>query len=211
MVHLYITDVSALLLPKECPELVAKLSEERQQKLKMLLQPEKQKQCLGAGLLLEKVLAQHGVSADSVRVGKNGKPEVDGIFFNLSHSGALVVCAVSDKLVGCDIEQRKAAPLHLAERFFGERERAYLATFTGEEYDHQFFRLWTMKESYVKMTGEGMSLSFDSFEIIPGDTMCVLRDGQRQDCYLTEYEVSGYQVTVCAKEEAFDEIQWEII
>lgn len=211
MVQLYVASIANLPEPDACSALVSLLSKERQQKWKALLQSDKKKQCLGAGLLLNKVLSYYHVSAEDVGVGKNGKPEVDGICFNLSHSGELVVCAVSETQVGCDIEQRKAVPLYLAERFFGTREKEYLSAFTGAEYDRQFFRLWTMKESYVKMTGEGMSLFLDAFEIIPGDEIRVFCDGQIQDCYLKEYEVSGYQITVCAKEEAFAEIQWETI
>lgn len=192
MVHLYITDVRMLPLPSECPELVNRLSAERQQKLKTLLQKEKQKQCLGAGLLLEKVLAQHGVSADSVRVGKDGKPEVDGIFFNLSHSGDLVICAISDVTVGCDIEKRREVPTHLAERFFSDGEKAYLASFAGETYEREFFRLWTRKESYVKMTGEGMARSLDAFDVFQ-------KNGEK--CYFNEHEVEGYQISVCTEEE----------
>ena len=198
MVYLYIADVRKLPLPKECPELAAKLSNERRQKLETLSQPEKQKQCLGAGLLLEKALACHGVSADSVRVGEHGKPKADGICFNLSHSGDLVICAVSQVPVGCDIERRRETPTHLAERFFSDGEKAYLASFVGEEYNHQFFRLWTMKESYAKMTGEGLARSLDTFDVL---------QKKGESCHFSEYEIEGYQISVCTEEEIDLEIE----
>ena len=42
-----------------------------------------------------------------LRTNENGKPIVEGICFNLSHSGDYVICAVSERPVGCDIEQIK--------------------------------------------------------------------------------------------------------
>lgn len=192
MVHLYIADISGLLLPNECPELVSRLSPERQQRLRTLLQEEKKKQCLGAGLLLEKALAYHGISSEHVRVGKNGKPEVDGIYFNLSHSGKYVVCAVSDSTVGCDIEKRRKISPHLAERYFCTAEKIHLEPFEGEAYEQEFFRLWTKKESYVKMTGEGLATAMDTLDVLQ-------KEGR--DCFFEEYEFDGYQIAVCTEKE----------
>ena len=74
----------------------------------------------------------------------------------------------------------------------------------GEERDHRFFRIWTMKESYIKMTGEGMRLSFDCFEfLLDSEKTRVRRDGKILSCHIMEYDIPGYKVSVCAKEEEF--------
>ena len=58
-----------------------------------------------------------------------------------------------------------------------------------------------MKESYVKMTGEGMSLPFDQFEVIPGETgASVRRGGRLLPCRLHEYTIPGYKAAVCTEE-----------
>ncbi len=207
MVQVYVADITNLPDITEQSEVFQQLPVWRQQKIRYLQQPQSRKQSVGAGLLLHKVLARYGISSQEVYLGEQGKPEVKGLHFNLSHSGDLVVCAVGDKLVGCDVELQREVPRSLAERFFCEREKEYLSRFIGEGYMQEFFRLWTAKESYVKMTGEGMSLAFDAFEIIPGDAMQILRNGQIQDCFVKEYQISEYQITICSEEETFTEMK----
>lgn len=192
MVYLYIANISALPLPDECPKLVGGLSSERRKRLETLLQAEKKKQCLGAGLLLEKALDYHGISAEHVHIGENGKPEVEGIYFNLSHSGDYVICAVSDVLVGCDIEKRRTVSHQLAERYFCNAEKVHLESFTDEAYEREFFRIWTRKESYAKMTGEGMAITVDAFNVLQ-------KEGRGY--FFEEYEFEGYQIAVCTETE----------
>ncbi len=212
MVSLYIADISRLSDPKDRPELLQGLSEERNLKIYSQKQAEKRKQSFGAGLLLREVLLRHGVSEKAVYVGQNGKPMVEKISFNISHSGKMVACAVSDKPVGCDVEEIKAVPEGMVARFFSDGERRYLQEFEGEAYQEAFFRLWTMKESYAKMTGEGMSRLLGSFELLcdssslPDDGPRVFRSGEVQSCVFHEYHMPGYQITVCAEEAEFKDL-----
>ena len=199
MVKLYVADITNLPEPLSCPELLQKLSPERQQKVHNSKHEKSRKQSMGAGLLLQKVLALYHMEMSSVVVGEHGKPMLEGFEFNLSHSGNLVICAVSDKPVGCDVEQLRKAPERVAERYFSESEKEYLNQFGGEDYDTEFFRLWTMKESYVKMTGEGMGLPLGAYEIVLGDCARVIRNGEVQECYLSEIEMDGYIISICAK------------
>ena len=71
---------------------------------------------------------------------------------------------LSDCEVGCDIEKNANAPLEVAEHYFYHSELAYIKA--AKNKDKAFFTLWTLKESYMKMTGRGMSLPLDSFEVI---------------------------------------------
>lgn len=203
MVHLYMADITHL--PEQELELL-NLPKERVQKIERQQNAEKKRQTLGAGLLLKDVLEKHGISQTEVRFGQYGKPEADRLCFNLSHSGNLVVCAVSDKPVGCDVEKVRKAPKGIAKRYFCENEYMYLETLEEAKYDTEFFRLWTMKESYVKMTGEGLRLPTDEFEMILSEEVKVLRDGEIQECFIKEYTVSGYRITVCAKECEFSNL-----
>ena len=90
---------------------------------------------------------------------------MDGLFFNVSHAGDYVVGVLSDCEVGCDIEKNANAPLEVAEHYFYHSELAYIKA--AKNKDKAFFTLWTLKESYMKMTGRGMSLPLDSFEVVP--------------------------------------------
>lgn len=206
MVYVYLADVTHLPDPKEAPEIMKGLPEERKQKILRYRQVADRKRSLGAGLLLKKVLARHNHRIDSVTYGVNGKPEISGIHFNLSHSHNKVVCAVSDKLVGCDIEKIEEVTEKIAERFFAKSEIAYLNSFKYQEKMREFFRIWTMKESYMKMTGEGMSLGLHNFEIVFGNEVEICREGKRCSCNIREYEIPGYKLTVCAEETEFAEI-----
>jgi len=101
--------------------------------------------------------------------GEKGKPmlkdSVD-MFFNISHSGEWVVCAVSDKEVGLDIELIKDAKMKVANRFFSPSEIEVLNSLDGVAQNVQFFTLWTAKESYLKYLGTGLTKALNSFDVI---------------------------------------------
>ena len=203
MVDLYIMNISGLPDPAEHREIMDGLWEERKQKILRYQRAENRRQSLGAGRLLQHALQRRGLEAAELRYGPNGKPEAAGMHFNLSHSDEWVACAVSDQPVGCDLE--KIGPVHegIAKRFFTENEVRYLECFDGQAKLDEFFRLWTMKESYMKMTGEGLSLGLNHCEFVLEDPVQVYRDGQRCDCWVREYALPGYKLTVCAQEQDF--------
>ena len=205
MVYVYIADIADFPDPLECPEIMKGLPEERVNKIRKYKQVKDRKQSLGAGLLLLKVFEEQGRFPKEITYGFNGKPEAEGIQFNLSHSQDKAVCVVGEKPVGVDIEKVEEIRENIAKRFFTTKENAYLDQFCEEERKREFFRLWTMKESYMKMTGEGMKLSLDRFEFDLGETIKVYRDGTLCDCYIKEYDVPGYRLTVCAGEDRFAE------
>ena len=200
MVKLYVADISNLPDPLLVPDELKKLPMERQQRIHNMQQEKSRKQSMGVGLLLQKVLALYHMQDSQVYTGEHGKPMIEGLEFSLSHSGNLVVCAVSNKPVGCDVERLREAPRGVAKRCFSEGEQAYLSQFSEVEYDREFFKLWTMKESYVKMTGEGMAQTLGTFEVVVGEEARVCRYGELQDCFLQDVEIEGYVAAVCAKE-----------
>ena len=226
MIKLYVADISYLPDPLSVPDELKKLPKKRQQRIHNLKQENSRKQSMGVGLLLQKVLALSHMEDSQVYVGEHGKPMIDGLEFSLSHSGDMVICAVSVKPVGCDVEKIRKAPKGVAERYFSCGEQEYLNQFSGEDYDRAFFRLWTMKESYVKMTGEGMGVPFEAYEVVvsvvgcegtyrkSADSQCqecaqVIRDGKKQTCYLNSMEMEGYILSICAESSAHVESIWE--
>ena len=182
-------------------------------------QEKSRKQSMGVGLLLQKVLALYHMKDSQVFIDKHGKPVIHGLEFSLSHSGNMVVCVVSEEPVGCDAEEIRKAPKGVAERCFTDGEQAWLSQFSVDEYDREFFRLWTMKESYVKMTGEGLRVPFETYEVVVDQCatdcnagcMQVLRDGKVQACYLSTMELEGHMISICAEELTQVEVIWENI
>ncbi len=107
--------------------------------------------------------------------GERGKPELApeftglGLRFNVSHSALLVAMAVTRAgRVGVDVEclNARAAPLALATRYFNAAEARQLAGSPATEQQRHFYRLWTLKEAWLKATGTGVAdgLAGISFE-----------------------------------------------
>ena len=197
MTNFYLLDVTDLPDPLENKTVLSGIPDWRRTYILRYLRECDRKLSLGAWRLMEETLTKHGFSAENVIIGKNGKPECEGVYFNLSHSGDMVLCAISDAPVGCDIEKVCDAPMEVAERVFTEKERRYISGAESDmETNHRFFKLWTTKESYMKMTGEGLSLSPDRIEINLDD-LTVMRDGILQSCTLQNSMVDGYEISVC--------------
>ncbi|MEJ6391561.1 4'-phosphopantetheinyl transferase family protein [Gymnodinialimonas ulvae] len=92
-----------------------------------------------------------------------GKPALrDGaVAFNLSHSGALAVLAISRAgPVGIDVERidRTIDVPGLSQSCFLPAERAVLDALEPDARQRRFFAFWTAKEAVMKRTGQGMSL-----------------------------------------------------
>lgn len=105
--------------------------------------------------------------------GEKGKPYFKNIpiNFSLSHSGDYVFCVFSEQEVGADIQYKKPdAGERVVKRFFTEAEReAWKRCATQEEREELFYKLWSRKEAYGKLTGEGIvaATAVDVMEALP--------------------------------------------
>ncbi|MGB9370046.1 MAG: 4'-phosphopantetheinyl transferase superfamily protein [Xanthobacteraceae bacterium] len=107
-----------------------------------------------------------------------GKPRVSpevGPHFNLSHCAGLVACAVSNELeLGIDVEPLdREAPLEIAKVHFTPTEQAWIAALPSPERGVAFWKVWTLKEAFIKATGRGLrqplhdfSVAFDPLRVI---------------------------------------------
>jgi 4'-phosphopantetheinyl transferase len=83
--------------------------------------------------------------------------------FSIAHTQGMVVCAVCRQgetvRVGVDVESvvRTAQMLRIARRYFAPTEASYLAALTDTARPQAFFRLWTLKEAYLKAYGRGIA------------------------------------------------------
>ncbi|MCR4624504.1 MAG: 4'-phosphopantetheinyl transferase superfamily protein [Lachnospiraceae bacterium] len=189
-VNIYYADISGLLRsPGEYEKLMEHLSDERCSKTLKIKHLEGRCRSVGAGMLLDKALSVYGLKEKDMKYtyGKNGKPSFAGhpeIFFNLSHSGSRVMCILADVPVGCDVEKIGKGNPKIAKRFFTEPENAELEAagkLNEQLYKDLFYTYWTLKECYVKCTGQGLGCPFDSFAFT--------KDGR---CYKIKYR-TGYK------------------
>ncbi len=180
------------------------VSNERREKVLRYRFMKDQRLSLGAGLLLEFALAEYGFPAGiSLSYGPYGKPFLPGedLCFSLSHSGEYVMLAAGRRKCGCDLEQIETANLDIARRFFHPAEYRQLGEAPSEKRNHLFYRFWTLKESYMKMTGEGFHLSPSDFRIGIGEEDIFLeREGIYEACHFAELSLlPSYCCSVCTE------------
>ena len=198
----YIADTGALRNEETFNRLITYVSTERRTKIDRCAKRKDKILSLAAGLLLETALSDAGVADRTIIVGDNGKPYLASgeIFFNLSHSGDRVMCAVSDREVGCDVQQTGEINLKIADRFFSPDEKMFLDSITDEnEKIDVFFRLWTLKESYIKMLGTGLKMPLKSFSVSFFDDVPVFAE-KKNKYRFKEYSTSdNYKYAVCTE------------
>lgn len=140
----------------------------------------------------------------------NGKPYLADhpkLCFNLSHSGSYVAIAIANSMVGVDIEVNAKREQAIARRFFHSRERSYLFEqgMTEEQRKTEFQKIWTMKEAYLKYTGEGLRKSLPSFWVDPVTGQ--IEDEPEICCHLKKVD-KGVAALCCQKEQ---EVNYQII
>ena len=107
------------------------LSDYRLERLEKLKTERSIRQSLGAELLLIRAICQLDTQAElplEIAAGENGKPFFPGkdLYFSLSHSDDLALCALSDRELGADVQRQRPYNVKLARRFFTGPEQAYL-------------------------------------------------------------------------------------
>ncbi len=119
------------------------------------------------------------------------------IEFSLSHSGRYAACALASVPVGVDIELHKNNNAGVARRFFTRDE---CADITDEE---RFYLYWTLKESFLKAVGQGLSLPMNSFSVTlggKGGLAAYSHQVNEHDYFGKCYEMeAGYSLAVCAQ------------
>lgn len=200
----YVADTDELKDPALYRFWYGRMPADRKEKIGRLKQEKDRYLSLGAGILLQHALEKQGLAGkDAAETGPGGKPyltHAPRVRFNLAHSGHYAVCVLSDAEAGCDVEELRDGLLKVAKRFFSKEEHDYIFSRHGAARKRRaFFRVWTLKESYVKALGDGLKKPFGSFSAVPG------KNGSRpENCAFFEYKkIPGYALSVClAKENA---------
>lgn len=128
---------------------------------------------------------------------ENRKPYFKNLecFFSLSHTDGIALCALGDNPVGIDIEwiDEKNNFLDISKRFFSPEEQTYICESASPLLS--FYSLWTKKEAYAKLTGEGLI------------SICKANPSSIGHCkqYLLEYEGKKAIISLCSTKS--DDIQ----
>jgi len=214
MVRTYVMNIGQLEEETVFQAALSSVSSYRRQKIAALKNGKDRCRSLGASLALNAALQFYGLDERSMEyvLGDQGKPmfrDCPELHFSLSHSGDYAICSMGGREIGSDIERVRSGKLRVADRFFAEEEKAWLYQ-AGllEEQESRMFRLWTMKESFLKVTGLGMSLPLRDFTVFIGaDEKIRLHHALNDNIYyIKEYalpgifrETTGYKISICCE------------
>lgn len=183
------------------------VSEERKQRIRKFRFRQDAERALFAEALVQYVISvRFRKSYPQYRFDCNcyGKPFVQGHpewQFNVSHAGKWVVCGFSAGDIGVDVEQIVPVEIELPEYAFSPGEYARLRALEAGKLQEAFFDLWTLKESYVKYRGLGLSLPLNQFEILSdGEKAVLLPSGTEPPCFFRKDIGPGYKLAVCTTE-----------
>lgn len=133
-----------------------------------------------------------------VEIGQ-GKPvykERTDIHFNISHTANIVVVAIASKPIGIDIDGNRNFSDRMIDKFYSKKEAAWVY---GNDLTKQdrFFSLWTMKEAFSKLLGDGIAKTILNVEFLHDtDIVECYYKGEKQDVIIEEQEYCGYKIAV---------------
>ncbi|CAK7063425.1 4'-phosphopantetheinyl transferase superfamily protein [Tissierella sp.] len=99
---------------------------------------------------------------------KYGKPfflNYPNIHYNISHTRGRIVCAISNRCIGIDVEKIRGFNRNIPKKFFTKNEQKYIFS-KEEDINKRFFEIWTKKEAYVKWLGKGLEIQLSSFDVM---------------------------------------------
>ena len=175
------------------------ISSYRKEKMQRLKQSSDRINNIASAYLLNEALKVHSLSEKDMEYGTNewGKPyfaKRPDIHFSISHTKGAVALLISDCECGVDIEGRRENYERVINKAFTDKEREYLKNTTDKEYT--FARLWTLKESFIKAVGQGMSYGLSEFEVADenGIISLVVSKDKR------EFHIENPDITFCGNE-----------
>jgi len=207
MVDIYVIRIDEPIEDEAYNQLLLCVSKSKRERIKRFHFIEDAKRTL-YGELIVRYLACNilKVPNNKIIINQNefGKPFLYGypnFYFNISHSGAWVVCAISKKAVGVDVEVIKPIDLSIAERFFSEIEKQNLLKLEDKSQVEFFYDLWTLKESYIKCRGKGLSIALNSFSIVINNQTVQIMPVSMPLVYLSRIILDNeYKLSVCSED-----------
>ncbi len=179
-IHLWWVQPSTVTSPDILAKYRAILTIEEKAKVDRFVHEKSRHQALVTRALIRHTLSHYFPTIHPAtwrfKIGDKGKPELiplpnlPCIRFNLSHTHDFIVCGLCLECdIGVDVEsiQRDGADKHhIARRFFAAPEIEQLK----QHSPIRFFDFWTLKEAYIKATGQGLSTPLNQFWFTLGDS-----------------------------------------
>ena len=142
------------------------LPTERQAKILRLQRSTDRKNCALSYFLLQYgMYINHGIRSFALSYGRNGKPYLSDyphIHFSISHCNYGCICTISDNPIGIDIQDIRPFSWSVSEHCCSMAELQLIKE--SVEPAAEFTKIWTMKESYLKMKGTGITVDLLSVD-----------------------------------------------
>lgn len=212
MIEIYALKVDEKIEPERFVSLLKHAGEARQYTIGRLRKWEDAQRSLFSELLVRYIAADKiSIGCSEVQFYKNqfGKPSIKNLSdfcFNVSHSGKWIVCAIDDEEIGIDIEEMCPIDLKVADRFFSKPEIREMQFKLSSQKLSYFYSLWTLKESYIKAWGKGLSIPLDSFslKINSLNDIELKTSNAYKGCYFRQYDIDpAYKMAVCSLKSEF--------
>lgn len=141
-----------------------------------------------------------------------GKPYLGDsniLHFNASHSSNMFVVTFSDSPVGIDVEFVRPLPDldSVALDICSETEYNYFNHLPGQDQLRYFFKLWSVKESFLKLTGSGLLKDprgitiVDHHNFLDNGIVKVMSEGVEAYCTSVDFEEGDFYCFVCSQRE----------
>ncbi len=208
MFKLGLIDISDTSLYSELEAMEDLLCDEKYRRIRNFrFQADRIRSMCGEYLLRYMLWREYGIPKEEVAFsyGVYRKPELknqQNLFFNISHSVNRVICGLGTSPIGVDVEFMNPGHTDIARSFYSEDEKRLLEEFEEKDRCRYFYKIWTLKESYLKLLGCGLMAPLNSCSV--SETYDGWRifnsEGRAEDICLWNFEDHEYQFSVCKKQ-----------
>ena len=179
MIEVYVLDITNLELEKYLKKLPSNFLDQ----VNKYKEDDQRRRSFFSWYLLYLKLVERKLNVSDLKVvfNENGKPLIEGINFNISHSHNLVAVAISSHEVGIDLELvEEKNNERIAKKIMNEEE--YQKYLKNKEY---FYKVWTKKEAYLKRKGLSLEFALNKDQRIEDVASYYIQDEDYNDYYLS--------------------------
>ena len=131
------------------------------------------------------------------------------VFYSISHSGNYVICVLSNRRVGIDIENKFRSVFSesreeqldkIAKKCLTMGEEIRFHSCDDEEKVDLLMKFWTRKESYSKAIGKGLAMDFSQIDTEEMDKL-----------YWSDWVEEGYYCSLYVEDGVFEDMKLQEI
>lgn len=196
---MFFAKVPRYIKEQKIQQLFQLMNKEKVNRIRRYKKRDQYRSVLGEMIVRMYVKNHANVSDMLFKQNEYGKPFLEGVEFNISHSSDWVVCAISTYEIGIDIEKKVNLDIDIINHFFHPAEINWINKGTDGERLNRFYYLWTKKESFIKSVGKGLYMDLYSFVIRQEEEKFeVYIEGKKNKAQLIDIPyIDGYDCSCC--------------